>query len=357
MTHTQSIETRPEPISRSNLSAAGITAAKAKGLLHVDSTATAAFPLSAEDRAAAVALTAKTLTDAGVKATDRVVVSLNNDGELGGTLVAEAAAEVAAAAASIGPRGRMRLLRTVENMRANVLVGTATGVADFLARLHLEFLVEPLDLELRLILLTGEIADPKKIEHLGREFGAQTVELFTDPLSGIPIAHKTQSATALTPTHGDLLELATPPETSANGELAEIVVRYPWHSSLAHIGVRTGYLSSRDGESLTMPTHTHGDLLLIRGRWISFSALTKALRGIDGIAHWELRVARQGTLDSATIFVSFNRESLLKNGMWHARIEQAISAMTPISIQVEIDPHVREDSAPPSIRDERGHHL
>ncbi|MDV7357628.1 hypothetical protein R4282_32055 [Rhodococcus oxybenzonivorans] len=357
MTDTQTVETLPEPISRGNLSTAGITAAKAKGLLHVDSTATAAFPLSAEDRAAAVALTAKTLTDAGVKATDRVVVSLNNDGELGGTLVAEAAAEVAAAAASTGPRGRMRLLRTVENMRANVLVGTATGVSDFLARLHLEFLVEPLDLELRLIVLTGEIADPKKIEHLGREFGAHTVELFTDPLSGIPLAHKNQNATALTPTHEGLLELATPAETSANGELAEIVVRYPWHSSLAHIGVRTGYLSSRDGESLTMPTHTYGDLLLIRGRWISFSALTKALRGIDGIAHWELRVARQGTLDSATVFVSFNRESLVKNGMWHARIEQAISAMTPISVQVEIDPHVREDSAPPSIRDERGHHL
>ncbi|WP_257890914.1 hypothetical protein [Rhodococcus sp. USK10] len=357
MTHTHFAATPQEPILRRNVSPAGITPARARGLIQVDPTASTVFPLSADDRAAAVALTAKTLTDAGVETTDRVVVALNSDGELGGALVAEAAASAASAAASVGPRGRMRLLRVLENVRANVLVGTATGVADFLARLHLEFLVDPLDLELRLILLTGEIADPKKIEHLSREFGARTIELFTDPVSGVPIAHKPAKATALVPAREDLLALASPTQSFPDGELAEIVVKYPWHSGLTDVIAGTGYLSTRDGSSIAMPTHTYGDLTLIRGRWVSFSALTKALKGIDGIAHWQLRISRQGTLDSATVHVSFNRESLVQNGMWHARIAQAINAITPISVQVEIDPQVREDSAPPSIRDERGHHL
>ncbi|MDF3308220.1 hypothetical protein P3H15_24695 [Rhodococcus sp. T2V] len=355
MTHTESVETRPEPLSRAK--SPGIDAAKATGLLHVDQTASTAFPFTADDRSAALALTAETLTAAGIKTTDRIVVALNNDGDLGGVLVAEAASEIASAAATVGPRGRMRLLRTLENIRANVLVGTPTGVADFLARLHLEFLVDPLDLELRLILLTGEIADPKKIEHLGREFGAQTVELFSDPISGVPIAHKAPKATALIPTRNNLLALAPSATPVADGHLAEIVVRYPWHSTLADASIRTGYLSTPDADSITAPTHTYGDLILIRGRWVSFTALTRALRGIDGIAHWELRIARQGTLDSATVFVSFNRDSLVANGMWHGRIAQAITAITPISIDVEIDPHVREDSAPPSIHDDRGHHL
>ncbi|MFF2107102.1 hypothetical protein [Rhodococcus koreensis] len=355
MTHPESVESRPEPISRGKT--AGIDASKAEGLLHVDPTASFAFPLTVSDRAAAIALTAETLTDAGIKPADRVVVALNNDGDLGGVLVAEAAAEIATAAASVGPRGRMRLLRTLENVRANVLVGTATGLADFLARLHLEFLVDPLDLQLRLILLTGEITDSKKIEHLGREFGAQIVELFSDPVSGVPLAHKAQTTAALTPTRDDLLSLVPPSTPVADGDLAELVVRYPWHSSLRDTSLRTGYLGTTDGAALAMPTHTYGDLILIRGRWVSFAALTKALRGIDGIAQWELRIGRQGTLDSATVFVSFNRDSLVTNGMWRGRIAQAITAITPISIDVEIDPHIRQDATPPSIHDDRGHHL
>ncbi|WP_237341483.1 hypothetical protein [Williamsia soli] len=341
-------------VSRTELSRNGFAAGKATGLLSIDPTAEYAFPLASADAEAAVGLAAETLTAAGLRDKDRVVVALNNDGDLGGNTYATAASRVASAAASSGPRGRMRLLRTIEHLRANVLIGTPTGVADFLARLHLEFLVDPLDLELRLILLTGEISEPGNREHLAREFGAQCVELFTDPVSGLPLGFQGPSDETITPVRDGLLTLVEVESAPAKGRF-ELAVGYPWHSVLGSKVVRTGYLTESD--VLSMPTNTYGDQILIRGRWLSLNALTKALKGIDGIAHWELRVARRGTLDSATVVVAFNRESLVNNGMWHSRIKQSLTTLTPISIDVEIDPVVRESPEPPSIRDDRGHHI
>lgn len=341
-------------VNRSELSRNGFAAGKATGLLSIDPTAEYAFPLASDDAEAALVLAAETLTAAGLRDKDRVVVALNNDGDLGGNTYATAAARVASAAASSGPRGRMRLLRTIEHLRANVLIGTPTGVADFLARLHLEFLVDPLDLELRLILLTGEISEPGSREHLAREFGAQCVELFTDPVSGLPLGYQGSSDNAITPTRDGLLTLEKLESETAAARF-EIIVDYPWHSTLGTTRVRTGYLT--DSGNLSMPTNTYGDHILVRGRWLSLNALTKALKGIDGIAHWELRVARRGTLDSATVVVTFSRESLVNNGMWHSRIKQSMATLTPISIDLEIDPVVRESPQPPAIRDDRGHHI
>jgi phenylacetate-CoA ligase len=341
-------------VNRNELSRNGFAANKTTGLLAIDPTAEYAFPLASDDAEAALVLAAETLTAAGLRERDRVVVALNNDGDLGGTTYATAAARVASAAASSGPRGRMRLLRTIEHLRANVLIGTPTGVADFLARLHLEFLVDPLDLELRLILLTGEISEPGNREHLAREFGAQCVELFTDPVSGLPLGYQGSSDNTITPTRDGLLTLIELESAPTDGRF-ELVVGYPWHSALSTTRVRTGYLT--DSDVVSMPTNTYGDHILIRGRWLSLKALTKALKAIDGIAHWELRVARRGTLDSATLVVAFNRESLVNNGMWHSRIRQSLTTLTPISINVEIDPVVRESTEPPSIRDDRGHHV
>ncbi|MEU1520988.1 hypothetical protein ABZ413_02155 [Nocardia rhamnosiphila] len=340
-------------VDRSGLAGVGIRPATAKGLLLVNPTGSIAFPMTESDRAEARRLTAETLVEAGITTSDRVVVSLNNDGDLGGSFLADAAAGVAQAAASVGPRGRMRLLRTIEALRANVLVGTPTGISDFLARLHLEFLVDPLDLELRLIVLTGEIADPDAVRHLAREFGARAVNVLSDPLTGIPVAAKRPDDTVLIATRPGTLELTR--ATRAGGNLNEIVVRYPWHTSFNEVAVRTGLLVN--GPELDLPIHTTGDLVLIRGRWISFSELAKALRGIDGISTWRLQISRQGTLDSATVVVSFNRESLIDNGMWQGRIKQTLDAITPITIGVEISSSVQEQRTPPMIDDQRGQHI
>lgn len=351
MTSTESETT----VTRDQLARNGFDPGKATGVLHVDSVASAAFPLASGDRAAAVDIAAETLRAAGVTERDRVVVALNNDGEPSGTIIAEAAATVGSAAASVGPRGRMRLLRSIERIRASALVITPTGLADFLARLHLEFLVDPLDLELRRILVIGEIADRGALSHLASEFGATVVQLFGDPVSGLPLGHQELAASELTVTRGDLIELAAPTAASTGEDLNEICVRHRWHSTLADTVVRTGYLCA--GDLPAMPTRTYGDNLLARGRWIPLSAVTKALRGIDGIAHWELRVARPGTLDTVSLVVDFNRASLIGNGMWQGRIQQAINAITPVTIDVEVNPDVREQNAPPTIRDDRGHHI
>jgi phenylacetate-CoA ligase len=345
-------------VPRGDLVATGLRPATAKGLLRVDPTASTALPLSADDLIAARALTAETLRNAGLQSSDRVVVALNNDGDLAGALLAEAAAEVAAAAASVGPRGRMRLLRTLESVRASVLVATPTGAADFLARLHLEFLVDPLDLELRLLVLTGEIADARTYAHLAKEFGATVVELWTDPVTSVPVAHRRPAESdELAETrpgliHGIPLEPGGKPE----GDWVELAVAHDWYAPLRGVGVRTGYVSQAS-EGVAAPRHTTGDLVLVRGRWLSIAALGKALRGIDGISTWELRIRREGTLDAATLTVSFNRESLVENQMWRGRLEQTLAALTPVTIVVAVAPAVLEEPRAATVVDERGIHL
>jgi phenylacetate-CoA ligase len=342
-------------LNRSDIVRNGFDPAKATGTLYLDPHGTSAFNLSGSDRTAALDQTREVLRNAGLTASDRVVVALNNDGELGGAFIAAAASEVGSAATSVGPRGRMRILKAIEATRASALICTQTGLADLLARLHLEFLVDPLDLELRLIIVTGDITDRSALSHLATEFGASIVTILCDPASSLPVGHQALSDTQLTAISEDTVDLVTPTEESLPAGLREIAVRYPWHSTLGRARIRSGYLIS--GTDLALPVHTHGDHILIRGRWLSLKSIARALKGIDGISHWELRVSRPGTLDTAVLHVEFGRESLVNNKMWHGRIAQALAAASPVSIDVEVSPVVNENRSAPTVKDERGHHL
>lgn len=359
--------TATEPARWVDRSAVGalFNPSRATGLLVGSATGEAVLALSAEDAAAALWLTAETLSAAGVDQRDRVVVALNNDADLAGARLAEAAAQIAEAAISVGPRGRMRLLQVLERVRANVLVTTPAGAEDLLARMHMEFLVDPLDLELRLVVVTGEIADDKTYRHLANEFGAAIVELYTEPLTGVPVAHRdTAGGRRLTATTPGLLRLARldRDELIASGTpeaRGEIVALHHWHPALSSVAVRTGHVAETDDAgALLAPQHTVGDAILVRGRWLSIQAVAKALRKIDGITKWRFEVSRKGTLDAAVLRVSFNRDSLIRNGMWKARIEQALTALTPVKIAVEVDERVREEPSSPEIVDHRyGQHL
>ena len=326
--------------------------ARAEGLLLISPLGDTAVPLGPD----ALELAGATLAQAGLAAADRVVVALNNDGDLAGALLAQAAAGVAGAAAAAGPRGRMRLFQTLRALGATVLVATPTGAMDLLARLHLEFLVDPLDLGLRRILLTGEIASPGTHRHLAAEFDAEVVEVYTDPVRGVPVA--TARDGLLEPVRPGLLGLA--PLT------ADTLLAPPYPVGPAELvstgpqGItRTGQVVTLGEEAgaIPVPTHTVGDHLLVRGRWLPLSRLTQAISRIDGIGHWELIVARTGTLDQATLRVAFSRASLLRNPMWTRRIKQAVAAVTPVAIEVTVAELVVDGVRPPTVTDRRGQHL
>jgi hypothetical protein len=334
--------------------------ASAKGLLLVSSDGEVVAPLAAADLDAARSLTASTLTAAGLGASDRVVVALNNDGELTGALIAEAAATVAAAAASVGPRGRLRLHTALERTRATTLVTTPGGAMDFLARLHLEFLLDPLDLELRHIFLVGEVPSANVVTQLAAEFEASVAELYADPYFGVPIAH----GRPLTPVRDGLLGLAPPDKDTVldppyAAGLAELVVTPVWHSTYGNAVLRTGqFVTPAGGETaVPAPAHTAGEHVLIRGRWVSIPKVTGALARIDGVSTWDLRISREGTLDVAALHVTFKRDTLVKNPMWQGRIQQALLALTPVAIDVVVEPEISETSSPGTVTDLRGHHL
>ena len=323
-------------------------------------------PVPEADRSAALELTQATLVQAGITPKDRVVVALNSDGDLAGAHLAEAAANVAAAAAAVGPRGRMRLLAALEAVRATVLVATPTGAADFLARLHMEFLADPLDLELRTIVLVGEISDLRTYRHTASEFGARVQQVYVDPVLGVAVASRdaTDSSAPLELVRPNLVSLAAlgenrTVEVPGGSGLTEVVLTPGWHSALGAMTVRTGEVVQLDTEAkgIPAPAHTVGGHILVRGRWIPLTPLRAALSKIDGIARWELQVRREGTLDAATLQVTFSRETLVKNPMWHGRIEQALTAITPVAIAVEVSSEVSETTSPPTVTDARGQHL
>ncbi|MFB9472036.1 hypothetical protein ACFFR3_21185 [Nonomuraea salmonea] len=320
----------------------GAAASSVSGLLLVSPDGTAAVPLGPDDRTR----TARALRAAGVGERDRVVVAL---AEPAGSLWAAAAAEVAEAGAAVGPRGRMRLHHALTALRATTLVATPTGAMDFLARLHLEFLLDPLDLGLRTIVLTGEIASKRTMGHLAHEFGARVTEVLASPFGGAALAWRAAEQDPLTPLADDLLALASPAEdVLIESGPAELVLTTPGAV------LRTGLVALGPDHA---PAHTVGEHVLVRGLWLALPRLEKALARIDGVTGWELAVSRQGTLDTAALTVTFGRESLIGNPMWKARIEESVRALTPISVAVEIAPKVSETPAPGTVNDLRGHHL
>ncbi|MEV0588176.1 hypothetical protein [Nonomuraea sp. NPDC050310] len=323
---------------RDDLAAAAGTAT---GLLLASPDAGSVVTLSPADHE----LTAAALTAAGVGPADRVVVAL---AEPAGALWASAAAEVAAAAAAVGPRGRLRLQHLLTTLRATTLVTTPTGAMDLLARLHLEFLLDPLDLGLRQIVVTGEIAAPHTLAHLAAEFEATVTEVYASPFSGAALAWRSAAAEPLTPLCDGLVRHAAlaKDEFAAEGRGELVLVR-------EDAVLRTGQVAAQPGAA---PAHTVGEHLLVRGVWLSLPRLDKALARIDGVAAWDLTVSRPGTLDVAVLTVRYARAGLVGNPMWKARVEQALQALTPVRIAVEIDPEVAPRGAG-VVTDLRGQHL
>jgi phenylacetate-CoA ligase len=326
--------------------------ATADGLCAISPDADTIVPLGEADRAAARQIAAATFAGAGVSSADRAVLAINNDGSTG--MAATALGEVAGAVASVGPRGRLRLHRALEAMRATTLMITPTGAMDLLARLHLEFLLDPLDLELERILLIGEIASPGCHAQLAAEFDADVVELYADPFFELPLASRRPDDAAYTPSES--LARARLDKDVLDPAGQELVLTPAWHSTLGDAVLRTGHVVG-SGADVPPVEHTVGDHLLVRGRWLSIPALRDALHRIDGIARWELRVARAGTLDSAELLVTFARESLVRNPMWKGRIEQTLTAVTPVRIGLTISDEASAATAPGVITDLRGHHL
>jgi hypothetical protein len=325
----------PVWLTRDDL-AAGARAAT--GLLLVSPDAESVVPRSPAD----TERTGAALAAAGVGPSDRVVVAL---AEPAGSLWAGAAAGLGASAAAVGPRGRLRLHHALSALGATTLVATPTGAMDLLARLHLEFLLDPLDLGLRRLVVTGEIASKRALSHLADEFGAQVTEVFASPFGGGALGWRAAEDEPFTPLAD--LALAAPAKDEFAERAGEVVVVD------REAVLRTGFYS-RDG---LRPAHTVGEHVLVRGVWLALPRLRRALSRIDGVSGWELAVSRPGTLDSATLTVAFNRDGLVRNPMWKGRVQQAVQALTPVSVAVEIAPEAAESGALGVVTDLRGHHL
>jgi hypothetical protein len=333
---------------RSGLGALVRTRGGAQGAVSCSPAADVVVGLGADERSAAIKVTGEALVAAGVGPADRVLLALGLHGEGSGSLLAAAAGELAEATCVVEPRGRTRLLRAINAVAPTTLVVTPTGAMDLLARLHLEFLVDPEELGLERIVVVGELAPPATHRQLATEFAVDLRELWCDPVFGAALAVRDPARDrSFTPVHAEALGLAPLDrdellDSAEGGADVEWVLRPTWSSQLADVAIRTGLVASVAGGlpptgdvALPAPSATVGEHVLVRGRWLALVALQRALAGIDGVSGWSLQVSREGTLDQARLEVGLDRPSLLDNPMWAARLADAVRSVTPVAIPVE----------------------
>ncbi len=239
-------------------------------------------------------------------------------------------------------------------MQPSTLVITPSGAVDLLARLHREFLVDPLDLGVSRVVLAGELTSPGVELRIAADFGAEVATVVLDPWSGAPVAH-VAAGRLVAGEHVAVVELDRDADaTPVAGGRYELAVRPSWSSPLAGATLRTGYVvEGRADGTVTAPSGTVGDRLLIRGQWVSVRQFQSALRLIDGIESWTIDVAREGTVDVATLKVRFSRTSLDENPVWRGRLIEAVEGLTPVDVGVA----VVDGPLPDVVTDRRGHHL
>lgn len=346
-------------VDRSGL-AKMVSPASARGMLFTGSPAEYTLGLSEAELDAMCALTRNTLENVGIGRSDKLLMALRHEGSPSVELLARAAGSVAGRVGMTGPAGRLRLLATIRTTKPNVLVITPCGAADLLARLYLEFNVDPVELELERIILVGEIASRGLRKRLAKEFEAEIAELYCDPVFGAALAGRADgdwevaadTALGLAPLADDVLA------TGIDGE-GELVLRPIWSQTFGDLAIRTGQVIAGTGGDAGLFNRTVGEHVLARGQFLSLPLLRKQLALIDGAASWTLSIERgDRTLDDLTLTVGLDRETLVANPMWLGRIQQAIAAVTPVKVAVRTclaDPDPSDTSE--MIDDRRGHHL
>lgn len=299
---------------------------------------------------------------ANIKASDRVLVSTIQEGGFPIATSAEVIAPLCSAVTFANPRGRLRLLHSIKNFKPTVWVTTPCAALDFLARLYMEFNIDPFELGIEHIVLVGEIASPGSHKRLADEFESIVTEIYCDPLFGTALALRSKGK--MQSGEVGLLALASLTEDSIvsdswdSNDNAEIVLTLNQVAALKGFVLRTGQVVAPQ-QALNIFHHTIGDRVLARGRWLSLPLMNKALKLIDGLQAWQLLIERgEGTLDRITLKIGLNRESLIGNPMWQARIREAIASVTPLSIN--IDTYFLSPEAPQPegfVDDQRGYHL
>jgi phenylacetate-CoA ligase len=334
------------------------------GLLLAANSGEPALALSREGYEDVVERSRVTLAAAGISSGERSVLSLSSEGDFAGALLSDAMVRQGSATALVGPRGRLRLLAAIRELRPKVWVTTPSGALDFLARLYLEFNVDPMELEIERIVVLGEIASPGTFRRLADEFEAEVTGLYCDPFFACALAHSAGGAWQVD--HPDVLALASldvdecHPIEAGRVQAApeELILRPTWSSLEAAAVLRTGQVVASPGAEVnTFFQHTVGQHLLVRGRWLSLPLLQRALSQIDGTVARRVHVSRgAGTLDKLTITLGFDRDSLVENEMWAARAREAIVSATPIAFELQCE-RASENDPEERVVDERGHHL
>jgi phenylacetate-CoA ligase len=344
-------------LTRSDLG--GLTVKAGSGaLLFTGTPAEFGVALNEAEVAAMQAISRRSFEAAGLTKSDRVLFAIAQDGSPSVGLLAQAAAGLVSSVAVTAPVGRLRLLSTIRALKPNVLVTTPCGATDFLARLYLEFNVDPVEIDITKIILIGEIASAGVRKRLGKEFEADVSELYCDPIFGAALAARRNSGWQVVDERALAVGALASDTVIADGVSGEgeLLLRPVWCGDAV---IRTGQVIQGDAGDAGLFNHTVGEHVLARGQWVSLPLLRRQLALIDGISRWTLTIDRgDRTLDNLLLTVAFDRETLVDNPMWKGRIQQAVGAVTPLRVDIKTELLSADISTEKeTVIDLRSHHL
>lgn len=251
-------------------------------------------------------ITAETLGSAGLRQRDRAVIALNMEGACVGANWAESVSQVALLSVAAPVHRPLRIADTIDAISADVLITNAT-TAWRMARAIRWTGRDPADLQLRLLVLTGEIVRRSDLNRLGTTFHANVVETWSDPLFGVALAvgEAGPDYSRFTVVRPGILD--TTPVTAAPGSPVRFPVREwtfvpTWCDRLNGYAVRTGIAGPPSRRRALEQRWTIGNNLLVRGRWLDLQVLNQMACNA-GFAIWSLEVTRGLNSDRATVLL------------------------------------------------------
>lgn len=325
-------------LARDDLAEAARSLGDSQGWLTCSADGSLQISLSPAELEAARRITARCLLAAGILDSDRAVVALNSDGAGVGVLWAEAASTVCRAATATRADGTRRLLGRLSAANATVLICTPTAARQLAQLVDDEPDRHP---RLRRVIVVGEIIAGCDAQTISSSLGCLVSEAWPDPVFGVALAWRD----ALSSAAFRRVDPALLTTEAVTDDVAEWIVHPSWCDELHGISYRSGVVCvSSDCDVLDRPRWTTGDHLLIRGRWLSCSALERELNGL-GVERWQLRVRRLGTGEHIELAVASETVD---------PIHAALPTVTPLRVEVTME---QFSDTVPRLRDERGHHL
>lgn len=297
----------------------------------------------------------------GVRDTDLVDISGTYHWVAGGLLRDEAMRSLGAAVIPSGPGQSEQRLRVLKDTRATVLQAF-TPYAEELTRQFEANGIDPRrDLNIRLVIISGELRDSKAKHRLEEAWGGAAVrECYGVSEAGLVAAECFEVGDGMHLSPHCIIEVIDPEtgRTVAPGQPGEIVTTELMRKGQPFIRFRTGDITEgiryepcacgRSSPRMGRILGRRSQIPRVRGLFVPPALIERAVREYPQAGAWKLIISRPGTMDAVNLQVELPAQSDISD-----KLTRTLKAAVGITIQIEPVPPASIDASTPQIVDQR----